>query len=506
MINVKFLRYLKEVFISSLPLLAIIVLVTAFIFPVTDSEQIMQLVVGYVGVVIGQAIFLVGLDYSVLPIGNLIGSSIAKLKKLAFILMVAFLFSLLATIAEPGITVLAAQVSGVSDKINAPLFIFIVSFGLGILTALAVYRLVKNISMKKIFFFFYLALIIIIFLVPNEFQALGFDASGAATGAISVPFVLALGVGLSHSIGHSKSTEESFGIVGIAAIGPIITVYIYGLIVGNSTTLTPYTPGNITFADSLLNNLPAVALAVFPLVLIFLIYQAFFIKLPRRKVLQILLATIVVFVGLYIFIVATDYGLAFAGSYIGREFMKSQTYQIILLPLSFVLGFAITLSEPSVVVFSQQVDEITSGSISKNVIKFALGISVGFAALLGVIKVITGLSILWFVVPLYVMAVGLIYFTPTLFVGLAFDGGTVSAGAITSAFLTPLTLGASQALGYENILTTGLGILAFISVMPRIVVQILGIIYNYRTSRQVVEYEDIEFDDDETEEGETSGT
>lgn len=493
----KFLRYLKDVFISSLPLLAVIVLVTMIIFPVKTSGEVMQLVVGYVGVVIGQAIFLVGLDYSVMPIGNLIGSSIAKLNKVAFVLMFAFLFSLLATIAEPGITVLASQVSGVSPKINSPLFIFIVSFGLGALTAVAVYRLIKDVSMKKIFFFFYLALIIIIFFVPTEYQALGFDASGAATGAISVPFVLALGVGLSHTVGHHKSTEESFGIVGIAAIGPIISVYIYGLILGNANDLLPYAPGNVTFVGSLLNNLPAVALAVFPLVAIFLYFQMFFIKLPRRKIGQIIIASFVVFVGLYIFIVATDYGLAFAGSYIGREFMASQTYQMILLPLSFVLGFAITLSEPSVVVFAQQVDELTAGTISKKVIKIALGISVGLAAFLGVVKVFLNVSILWFVIPLYLITISLIFFTPTLFVGLAFDGGTVSAGSITSAFLTPLTLGASQALGHDNILTSGLGILAFISVMPRIVMQILGIIYESRIKKQAVVLEELDYDSEE---------
>ncbi|MFA5659961.1 MAG: DUF1538 domain-containing protein [Bacilli bacterium] len=493
----KFLRYLKDVFISSLPLLAIIVLVTVIIFPVKTSGEVMQLVIGYTGVVIGQAIFLVGLDYSVMPIGNLIGSSIAKLNKIAFILMFAFLFSLLAAIAEPGITVLGGQVSGVSPKINSPFFIFIVSFGLGVLTAVAVYRLIKDISMKKIFFFFYLVLIILIFFVPTEYQALGFDASGAATGAISVPFVLALGVGLSHTVGHHKSTEESFGIVGIAAIGPIIAVYVYGLILGNANDLMPYTPGNVTLVGSLLNNLPAVALAVFPLVAIFLFFQSFFIKLPRRKVIQIIIASIVVFVGLYIFIVATDYGLAFAGSYTGREFMVNRTYQMILLPISFVLGFAITLSEPSVVVFAQQVDELTAGAISKKVIKVALGISVGLAAFLGLIKVMTDVSILWFIVPLYAITIGLIFFTPTLFVGLAFDGGTVSAGAITSAFLIPLTLGASQALGHDNILTSGLGILAFISVMPRIVVQILGIIYEYRTKKQTSVFEELDYDSEE---------
>lgn len=493
----KFLRTLKDVTLSSLPLLVVIVVVAGFVFPVRDADSILKLVIGYFGMVIGQAIFLVGLDYSLLPIGNLIGSSIAKLNKIAFVLMFAFLFSLLATIAEPGISVLAAQVSSVSDKINQTLFIFIVSFGLGALTALAIYRLIKDISMKKIFFIFYAALIVIIFFVPPNFQALGFDASGSATGAISVPFVLALGVGFSHTVGRHRS-EDSFGIVGIAAIGPIITVYVYGLIVGNGST-TPYNPGSLTLAQALIGNILPVALAVFPIVLIFFIYQFFFIKLPKRKLLEMSIATLIVFVGLFIFISSTDYGLAYAGSYIGSNFMKNTATQMWLLPIAFVLGVAITLSEPSVVIFAAQVEELTGGTISKNLIKMALSISVGLAALLGVVKVIIDISVLWFVVPLYVITVSLIYFTPTLFVGLAFDGGTVSAGAVTSAFLPPLTLGASEALGHTNVLTSGLGIIAFISVMPRIVVQIVGIIYNYQSKKQVATYEDISYDEEEKE-------
>ncbi|HNX16205.1 MAG TPA: DUF1538 domain-containing protein [Bacilli bacterium] len=495
----KFLRTLKDVFVSSLPLLAVIVLVAVFLYPVTNPVQICQLVIGYTGMVIGQAIFLVGLDFSLLPIGKFVGNSLAKFNKIAFVLMFAFLFSLLATIAEPGIAVLAAQVTQVtSASINSALFIFVVSFGLGVMAALAVYRLVKNISMKKIFFWFYLALIVIVFFVPENFQALGFDASGAATGAISVPFVLALGAGFSHTVGKHR-TEDSFGIVGIAAIGPIITVYVYGLIVGNVPTIA-YDPGNVTLAGSLLKNLGPVALAVFPIVIGFFIYQAFTIKLPKKKIGQMAIASLVVFIGLYIFIFATDYGLAFAGSHIGSSFMETTESKMWLLPIAFVLGFAITLSEPSVVVFSEQVEDLTNGTISKNLIKFALAGSVGLASFLGVVKVITNISILWFIVPLYALAIALIFFTPTLFVGLAFDGGTVSAGAVTSAFLTPMMLGASTALGvqdpqaYDNVLTSGLGIIAFISVMPRIIVQIIGIIYDRKSRKQIVAYEDIEYD------------
>lgn len=478
----KLFRYLKEVFIASLPLLAIMLVVIGIAFPLQEVSQNIQIIVGYIGVVIGQAIFLVGLDYSILEIGKLVGGSITKFKKIIFIILFAFLFSVLATVAEPGIAVLATQVSDINPLIVHPIFIWITSLGLGALVGVAVYRLVRGLSMKKIFFFFYLALIILIFFVPNQFQALGFDASGAATGAISVPFVLALGVGVSHTVSKTHASEESFGIVGIGAIGPIITVYIYGLIIGNNDILLQYKPGEIELINVLIQNLSAVSLAIFPIVIVFFVYQAFFIKLPRKKLLQIALATAVVFVGLFIFLAGTDYGLAFAGKHIGEAFIGTNA-QWVLLPVSFLLGFSITLSEPSVVVFCEQVEELTNGSISKTLIKIALAVSVGLASFLGIIKVFYDINILYLIVPLYVIAIGLIYFTPTLFVGLAFDGGTVSAGAITSAFLTPLMLGASQAIGHQNILVSGLGILGFISVMPRIVVQLLGIVYTVRMKK-----------------------
>ncbi len=478
----KLLRYLKEVFVASLPLLAIMVIVLVFLFPLQTPVEYIQVAIGYVGVVVGQAVFLVGLDYSILEIGKLVGSSITKLNKVVFVILFAFLFSLLATVAEPGIAVLAKQVSDINPFINNSLFVWVTSFGLGALVGVAVYRLVRGISMKKIFFFFYLALIILIFFVPAQFRALGFDASGAATGAISVPFVLALGVGVSHTISKTKATEESFGIAGIGAIGPIITVYLYGLIVGNNPSISDYDPGTIEVIAVMIDNLKAVSIAIFPIVAVFLIYQIFFIRLPRKKIVQIVLATFVVFIGLFIFLVGTDYGLAFAGKYIGEVFIGTKL-QWMLMPLSFLLGFAITLSEPSVVVFSEQVDELTNGAISKNLIKFALAISVGLASLLGIFKVIYDLNILYLIVPLYVIAIGLIYFTPTLFVGLAFDGGTVSAGSITSAFLTPVMLGASQGMGHIDILTSGLGVLGFVSVMPRIVVQLLGIVYTMKMKR-----------------------
>lgn len=294
-------------------------------------------------------------------------------------------------------------------------------------------------------------------------------------------FLLAMGLGISHTASKSKSNDESFGILGIASTGSIITVFIYGMIKGNSDSLTNYIPGEIsTIGEILLDNIGAVALAIIPIVMVFLIFQFFFIKLPKKQVLNILIAGLIVFAGLYIFLVGIDYGFAFAGKYIGEKFMDpsmGEWFKWLMVPLGFVLGFAITITEPGVVVLGEQVEELTNGHLSKRVIKMTLGLSIGIASVIAMIKILLDIPIVYLLAPLYAIALILMFFTPKLFVGLAFDSGGVTGGAITSAFLTPLTLGLSQALE-QNMLISGLGIIGFISVTPLIIIQILGMIYS----------------------------
>ncbi|MDR0934877.1 MAG: DUF1538 domain-containing protein [Erysipelotrichaceae bacterium] len=480
----KLFKYLKEVFISSSPL-AIIMAATAIIFQL-DIEGILKFVIGYVGVVIGQSLFLTGIDNSIIPMGKFVGNSVPKLKKTIFVLLFGFLFGLLATAAEPAIAVLAGQVNQISPAINVTLFIFLVAFGTGVMVAFAIYRIVKNIDIRYVFLVLYVLVFVVVFFVPNQYISLAFDASGATTGDVSVPFILALGIGISHTIAKHKSTDESFGIIGIASVGSIITVFVYGMILGNQTHLLPYAPGDDgTIGGILLNNLSSVVLAIVPIVAVFLIFQLFFIKLPKQQIRSILLSSIVVFVGLFIFLSAIDYGFAFAGKYIGEQFMdpsRGEYFKWLMVPLGFVLGFAISITEPAVVVLGEQVEEITNGHITKRIIKLTIGISIGFAAVISIVKILLNINILYFLIPLYVVALGLLFFTPKLFVGLAFDSGGVTGGAITSAFLTPLTLGASQALG-QDMLTSGLGMISFISVMPLIVLQIVGILYKAKMDK-----------------------
>lgn len=502
-----FLRNLKDVFLSSLPLLGVIIIVCVIISPMSGWE-LFRIFSGYSLVVVGQTIFLIGLDKSILPIGKLVGGSLIKLKKVIFVILFGLLFGLLATVAEPALSVMANQVHSINNQINKIVFLWILGSGIGIATAFAMFRVIKNINIKIVFLILYLLIFGIVFFVPNQFVAIAFDGSGATTGDVSVPFILALGVGVSTTMSKSKTNDESFGIIGIASVGPILAVFIYGLIMGNNPNLLPYTASaEETLGSILLNNVIGVSLAILPILIVFLVFQLFFIRLSGKQLGRLMLSSVVVFVGLFIFLVGIDYGFALAGKNIGEAFIggqKPEWMQWILLPIGFILGFSITLTEPAVTVLDRQVEEITNGFIKKNVVRISLAIGVGLAGLISILKILIDINILWFIVPLYAISLILMIFTPKLFVGLAFDSGGVSGGAITSAFLTPLTLGVSQALGQE-ILTKGFGMIAFISVMPLIAIQILGIIYSITirkaqkkaSEQSLQQIEELDFTDDQ---------
>ena len=494
----KTLRVLKDVFISSLPLVAIIVLVCGFIAPFENPDDYFKLISGYISVLVGQALFLVGLEESILPIGKMVGSSLVHLKKAIFIILFGLLFGLFATVAEPALAVLARQTHLILDIVNESVFVWILSLGIGVFVGLAMYRIIKDYSIKKTFAILYILIFLVVPFVPEQFVALAFDGSGATTGDVSVPFILALGMGVSLTMSKRKTNDDTFGIIGIASAGPILSLFIYGIILKfiNGGQIPPaalYDPSATgSLWEVILSNCNDVAFALLPVVILFLPFQVFMIKLPRREFLRIIIGTIPVFLGLLIFLSGIDYGFAFTGKYIGEVFLdpaRPEWFRWLLLIVGFVLGAAITLSEPAVTVLGEQLEEITNGHISKTTIKMTLAIGIGVASLLSIAKILTQINILWFLVPLYAIALIMMKYASNLFVGLAFDSGGVTGGALTSAFLTPLTLGIAQAISNESgpmaqsVLTNGFGIIAFISVTPLIAVQTLGIIYDYQLSK-----------------------
>lgn len=493
----RFINTLKEVFLSSLPLAAIIIIVCVFIAPMDNAFDYIKLIVGYASVVLGQSLFLDGLSISILPIGKLVGSSLVKLKKAVFIIFFGFLFGLLATVAEPALAVLARQTHMIMHIIDETLFIWIMGIGIGVLVGFSLFRIMKDMNIKIVFAVLYIAIFVIVFFVPEQFIALAFDGSGATTGDISVPFILALGLGVSGTMSKYKANEDTFGIIGLASVGPILALFFYGIIInavnGGLPPADVYDPGATESLGAIIqSNLSGVALALFPIVIVYLPFQFLLIKLPKKELIQILLGSVSTYVGLLIFLSGIDFGFAFAGKYIGEIFLDASRpgwFKWLLPLVGFVLGVAITLSEPAVTVLGEQLEEITNGHIKKIAIRATLAIGIGFAALFAMVKILTQINILWFLIPLYAIALIMMKFTSTLFVGLAFDSGGVTGGALTSAFLTPLTLGAAQAVadlegpGAQSILTNGFGIIAFISVTPLIAVQALGIIYDMRLNK-----------------------
>jgi len=498
----KLLRVLKETFLASLPLAAVIVVVCCFIAPMENMFDYIKLIIGYSGVVFGQSIFLVGVDISILPIGKAVGESLVKIKKVIFILFFGFLFGFLATAAEPALTVFSRQVNLAMGEISERALIFIMSAGTGMFVGYGLYRILKDTNIKTVFAVFYIIIFILAFFTPVEFVGIAFDGSGATTGDISVPFMLALGIGVSVTMSKRKSDDDIFGIIGLASVGPILAVFLYGVIFRFSHGGVVPVPGYDydtgaveSFSHVAQFNLRGVTLALIPIVLLFLPFQIFLVKMHKKEFLKILFGTITVFAGLLIFLTCVDFGFAYAGQHIGSSFFadnRPEWFKWLLLLVSFILGGAITLSEPAVTVLGHQLEEITNGHIKQMTIRMTLAIGLGFASMISIIKIITQINLLWFLLPLYAAALILMKFSSKMFVGLAFDSGGVTAGGLTSAFLTPLTLGIAQAVrntveaaggSPQSILTNGFGIIAFMSVMPLIAVQTLGVVYEWRFRR-----------------------
>ncbi len=487
----RLLKTVKETFYSSFPLAIIIILCLCF-FPMEGIDNYIKIIIGYASVVVGQSLFLVGLESSILPIGHMVGSSFSKYNKVFFVLAFGVVFGLLATVAEPAISVLARQINQILPIINTTIFIWITGFGIGVFVAIALYRMLKNISIKILFAILYAIVFILVIISPEEFISIAFDGSGATTGDVSVPFILALGIGISATFSKNKTNEDSLGIIGIASVGPIIAVLLYGVILkAVNGGVLPKADEYVTEVGSslyaiLANNLLDVALAVLPIVIISLPFLFFIIKLPKNEFIKLVLGVIPVYVALLIFLSGIDYGFGYVGQYIGQVFFSSskpEWYRYLLLLVGFVLGAAITVSEPAVTVLGDQIEDLTNGHIKKSTIKVTLAIGIGFASLLAILKILTEINILYFLLPLYIISIALMPFAPKLFVGLAYDSGGVTGGALTSAFLTQLTLSIAQQVaisskGTASVLTNGFGIISFISVTPIIAVQILGVIYN----------------------------
>lgn len=466
-----FLLKIKDVGLSLLPVL-LVVLVLHFGFADFDASLIWKFVLSMIIIILGEVLFLSGVEGSIMPMGDLVGNSVNKFSKFAIILFFAFIFGFCATIAEPDLNVLATQVQN-STLMNVPkfLFVFVVGGSVGALIAFSLFRIIKNINYKFVMLAIFITSFLIAIFVPNNLIAIAFDAGGATTGIITSPFLLALSSGIAGKK-SSSSHSDNFGVIGIASTGPILAILLMSLLTAGNGANVSVTADSLNIFISVLID---TVVGLIPLVAVFFIFDALFLKVSRKKKKSLVLGIVITFFGLYLFLFGIDYGMLDMGSAVG-EFLttKSPAFSIIL---SVIIGFLITFTEPSVRVLGSQVEEITNGNIRKGFVTIAIAVAMMIAVSLSTVKIMYDISI-WYILGIgYGLILLLMPFSNTTFVSIAFDSGGVASGPMSAAFILPLMLGFASSNGGS---TEGFGLIAIVGMVPILVIEFIGVVYKIK--------------------------
>lgn len=472
------LKKFYESFLAVLPI-TVLVIILAWVATDISGEMIGLFAVGSLLIIIGMTLFTLGADIAMMPIGSSLGSYITKHKKLVFAIVVCLVIGIIITIAEPDLQVL-------SEQLNSKVILYSVAIGVGIFLVISLLRTFFKIKLHYILLAFYTLIFILAIFVPKNYLAIAFDSGGVTTGPMTVPFLMSFGIGLAAVRGGESNHDDSFGVIALCSVGPILAVMIVGL---TNTTQLSYTVANIPAISSLADILLAflygipyflkeVSIALIPIALVFFAFQIFVLKLPKTQVIRICIGILYTFIGLTLFLTGVNVGFMPMGSSIGNA-IASSAYRWILIPCGMLMGCFIVLAEPAVHVLTTQVEKITGGSISRKSMLISLAIGISFSIGLAMLRVLTGISIWYFIAPVYVISLILTFFVPTIFTGIAFDSGGVASGPMTATFILPLAIGASTALN-GNVYTDAFGLVAFVAMTPLITIQLLGLVYTFK--------------------------
>lgn len=475
---------LKESLISVLPVTAIVLIISFTpLAPLSAVEQA-TFAVSAVFLILGIGLFNLGADLAMTPMGGHVGTGLTKSKKVIVLISVCFIMGVLITVAEPDLSVLAKQVS---DVMNDTVLIATVGVGVGLFLVVAVLKIVFHKSLSMLLMFFYMMLFAVCALLidsgKGNFLALSFDSGGVTTGPITVPFIMALGFGIATTVGGRNANENSFGLIALCSIGPIIAVMALSLASTGEMSaetlkaLATYESVEESLASighTILMTLKNVGIALGLIVAFFFILQFTVLKLPKKKLAQIGIGIVYTFFGLLIFLVAVEVGFMPIGFKLGREIADFS--EPVLAVFGFVLGLVVVLAEPAVHVLNKQVEEVTDGGVKKLEMMLALSIAVGVSICLSVIRMIFHFSILYYLIPGYLISLGLSFFVPKIYTAIAFDSGGVASGPLTSSFILPLIVGACVALNGapDMILNEAFGVVAMVAMTPLITIQVLG--------------------------------
>lgn len=484
-------RKFKDVVMAVAPITFIVILLGLTITPL-ETPMIFRFLIGSIFIMIGMTIFLIGVDIGITPIGKNMGSVIVKRNKIWIVIAAGLLLGFFISIAEPDLHILAGRVQLVTaGMITKFSIVGIVSVGVAVLLALGLLRIVYNIPLNIFFTVTYGIILILALFTTPEFLAISFDACGATTGALTVPFVLALALGVSVLKKDSKASEnDSFGLVGIISSGAIVAVMVMSVFI-KTEDLVGVVEDNGTYSESIfmpfIHIMPKIALevliALLPILLTFIFFQILYFKMPKKTFIGVLSGMTFTFVGLVVFLAGVNAGFMDAAGLIGHEMamLGNKTYVI---ALGFVLGAVTIMVEPAVHVLTRQIEDVTSGYVKRRLVMLALTVGVGAAVALSMLRIVEPSVELWhYLLPAYILCIGLSYIAPPLFVGIAFDSGGVASGPMTATFILAFSQGVAQATDTADLLVDGFGTIAMVATTPIIALQLLGLLFSFQSKR-----------------------
>ncbi len=473
------LEKIEEALQAVLPIMAIVLLLSFTIAPL-PSSILLAFLFGGLLLIFGMAFFSLGAEIAMEPMGEYMGGSITRTRNLWIILPFCFALGMMITISEPDLQVLANQVLSVPNAV----LILSVASGVGFFLVIALLRMLFRIPLRNMLVFFYAVTFLLAFLAPDQFMSVAFDSGGVTTGPMTVPFIMSFGLGITYIRSDKHAEDDSFGLVALCSIGPIMAVLILSMI---------YRPDNVEYTEVMIpaiedtrdlsfmfirsypTYLRDIAIALVPIVLLFVVFNFVRLHIKRRELLRILMGCLYTFFGLVTFLTGVNAGFMPAGSYLGTAIAELQMKWIII-PIGMLIGYYIVKAEPAVYVLMEKVEEITDGSISGRSLQISHSIGMAVSIGISMIRVLTGVNIMLFLVPGYLLSLFMAFITPKIFTAIAFDSGGVASGPMTATFLLPFAMGACMAVG-GNVVTDAFGLVAMVAMTPMISIQTLGFIY-----------------------------
>jgi len=476
-LNKQLIEKTRESMASVLPITAIVFLLSITIAPL-DPGTLVLFLFGAILLVGGMGLFTLGVDMSMIPMGEGVGSTLSKSKHLIIPIAVYFLLGMLTTMAEPDLQVLSKQV----PAINGTVLITTVAVGVGLFLVAATLRIRKGIPLRRMLLALYFVVFVLAFLAPGNFIPVSFDSGGVTTGPITVPFIMSLGLGIASTRSDKNSASDSFGLISLCSIGPILCVLLLGIIykpqeAASHLSVIPTIPTTAQAAQYFIQSFPGyleeVAMALLPVTGLFLVFQLLTRRFKRGQIMRIAAGLLYTYLGLVLFLCGVNVGFMPAGQLIGAT-IASGTRQWLLIPIGMLIGYYIVKAEPAVTVLTKQVEEISNGSISQRAMGLAMSIGVCVSVGLAMVRVLTGLNIFWLLIPGYAISLGLTFLVPDIFTGIAFDSGGVASGPMTATFLLPFAQGACHSMG-GNMMTDAFGIVAMVAMTPLVTIQVMGL-------------------------------